>query len=138
MVSLVYAGTAPSKIQGCWSGETSSGKVELVLSKDKKVADGLWFDDGQTRLLADLSCSNKIPVTCALGDDGGKFELRPVDKIRMRMKFRGRIASDTAGEEPRIVIRKGPEDATINLVKMSELRCREETRKLFELFGVGP
>jgi hypothetical protein len=137
-ISLVHAGTADSRIQGCWFGATPSGKVELVLSKNKKVADALWFDDGKPKLLADLSCTNELPVTCTLGDDGGKFELRLAKKTQARMKFNGQLVRDLEAEEPRVAIRADSKESAINLVKMSASRCREETEKLFKIFGVGP
>jgi hypothetical protein len=135
---LVHAGTTDSRLQGCWLGEAPSGKVELVLSKNKKIADALWFDDGKPRLLADLSCTNKLPVTCTLSDDGGKFQLRLAKKAQARMKFTGQLVREEDGEESRVAIRAGTGDSTITLVKMSDSKCREETKRLFEIFGVGP
>jgi hypothetical protein len=136
--SFVYAGTSDPRLHGCWFGAVANGKIEIVLSKNKKIADALWFDDGQPRLLADLSCTNKLPVSCTLSDDGGKFELRMAKKTQARMKFKGQFVRDLENEEPRVAIRAGTEESMINLVKMSESRCQEETKELFKIFGVGP
>ena len=134
--SLVHAAPTDPQIQGCWFGAVATGKVEIVLSNTKKIADALWFDDGNSRVLADLSCSNKLPVTCTLEDDGGQFELRLAKKSRARMKFNGQLNLES-GDEQRVAIRQGTQESAANLVKMPDSKCQEKKQELFKIFGVG-
>lgn len=139
MLSLLLtfaAAATDAKIQGCWSGEVSGGTLEIILSQDPKVADAAWFDDGGKRLLADLSCSKKLPVRCAIEDDGGSFELRLNPSLRMY--YRGHFARVASDAGDRLALKDGKAKTTAILKRIPEKDCREKTKELFIIFGVGP
>lgn len=109
--------------------------MELILSQDPKVADAVWFYDGGTKLLANIHCSRKQPVICAIEDDGGKFNLQMNRKLRM--SYRGRFVRVTADGGDRLALEKGKSDSSV-LRKVSDDDCREKTKELFKIFGLGP
>ena len=136
LVTFAFAATDP-KIQGCWRGEVSGGKLELILSKNPKVADAAWFDDGrEKRLLADISCDKKLPAKCAIEDDGGSFDLQL--KRSLRMSYRGRFARVAADGGDRLALEKGERQISAVLDKIPDKECAVKTEELLRIFGEGP
>lgn len=142
MLSLLFTyalafATTDTKIRGCWRGEVSGGRIEIILSKNPDVADAAWFDDGKgRRLLADLSCSKKLPARCAIEDDGGSFNLD--FKRSLRMNYRGRFARVATDAGDRLALEKGRVETSTLLEKIADKECSEKTEELLKIFGVGP
>lgn len=136
LLTFAFAAT-DVKVQGCWRGQVSGGTIEIILSKNPEVADAAWFDDGKgQRLLADLSCSKKLPARCAIEDDGGSFSLD--FKRSMRMNYRGRFARVATDAGERLALEKGKVETSTVLEKIADKECSEKTGELLKIFGLGP